>query len=307
LRSLLGDLLAQRLAALSGGTLNKRLYDALQAAIQDGSIATATRLPASRDLARELAVSRNTVLAVYEQLQSEGYLQTRTGSGTFVSAVMSLQRRHELLERAKRSGSWVVEDDYDGEFRFSGSPMPELQGLAADAPVIYLGTFSKTLYPGIRLSYMVVPKSMATRMKMAHSELYRGGYGLVQLTLAAFIREGHYAAHVRRMRQIYSRRRAALVAVISQSLGADWIVHHSNAGLHLVLRLPDSIDDVAFSAELEQCGVLTRPLSSYYLQGTPQRGLLLGYACVDEADIPSAFAPVLARLEHHLQIASISP
>ncbi len=88
MRSLLGDLLAQRLAALSGGTLNKRLYDALQAAIQDGSIATATRLPASRDLARELAVSRNTVLAVYEQLQSEGYLQTRTGSGTFVSAVL---------------------------------------------------------------------------------------------------------------------------------------------------------------------------------------------------------------------------
>ncbi|MGX9362142.1 MocR-like pyridoxine biosynthesis transcription factor PdxR [Pantoea ananatis] len=497
MRSLLGDLLAQRLASLSGGTLNKRLYDVLQAAIQDGSIATATRLPASRDLARELSVSRNTVLAVYEQLQSEGYVQTRTGSGTFVStvlpeqvpgeplirpvtppmkpvrlsrrgsrllassgagshqwgafmpgvpdvshmphdiwrkiqlrlsrrlpvenlsyashggcvelqqaladylrvirsvnctpeqvlitagthqsldllakmlcdpgdraiveepgywgirnvlavngvtliptevdeqglvlppeqpdspvprlicvtpshqyplgAVMSLQRRHELLERAKSSGSWVVEDDYDGEFRFTGSPIPALQGLAADAPVIYLGTFSKTLYPGIRLSYMVVPKSLAARMKMAHSELYRGGYGLVQLTLAEFIREGHYAAHVRRMRQIYSRRRAALVEVISTSLGADWIVHHSNAGLHLVLRLPDSIDDVAFSAELEQCGVLTRPLSSYYLRGTPQRGLLLGYACVDETAIPAAFAPILTRLQHHLQVASVSP
>lgn len=109
------------------------------------------------------------------------------------------------------------------------------------------------------------------------------------------------------MRQIYSRRRAALVEVISTSLGADWIVHHSNAGLHLVLRLPDSIDDVAFSAELEQCGVLTRPLSSYYLRGTPQRGLLLGYACVDEAVIPAAFAPILTRLQHHLQVASVSP
>ncbi len=99
MRSLLGDLLAQRLASLSGGTLNKRLYDVLQAAIQDGSIATATRLPASRDLARELSVSRNTVLAVYEQLQSEGYVQTRTGSGTFVSTVLPEQVPGEPMIR----------------------------------------------------------------------------------------------------------------------------------------------------------------------------------------------------------------
>jgi GntR family transcriptional regulator/MocR family aminotransferase len=498
LRSLLGDLLAQRLNTLSGGTLNKRLYDALQAAIQEGSIVTATRLPASRDLARELGVSRNTVLAVYEQLQSEGYLETRTGSGTFVSAVlpeqvpgscspaqpaspplknirlsrrgakllsqsgagshqwgafmpgvpdvshmphdiwrkiqlrisrrlpvetlsyashggclelqqaladylrvirsvncsaeqvlvtagthqsldllakmlcdpgdsalveepgywgirnvlavngleliptavdeqglvlppeqgdrpaprlicvtpshqyplgavMSLQRRHELLERAKSSGSWVIEDDYDGEFRFAGNPIPALQGLSADAPVIYLGTFSKTLYPGIRLSYMVVPKALAARMKMAHSELYRGGYGLAQLTLAEFIREGHYAAHVRRMRQIYRGRRAALVEIISRSLGPEWVAHHSNAGLHLILGLPESIDDVAFSAELEQRGVLTRPLSSYYLRGSPRRGLLLGYACVDETLMADAFAPILERVQHHLKVASVMP
>jgi GntR family transcriptional regulator / MocR family aminotransferase len=219
--------------------------------------------------------------------------------------VMSLQRRHELLNRAKSTGSWVVEDDYDGEFRFAGSPIPALQGLSPDAPVIYLGTFSKTLYPGIRLSYMVVPKPLATRMKMAHSELYRGGYGLVQLTLAEFIREGHYAAHVRRMRQIYSRRRAALVALISDTLGASWVVHHSNAGLHLILGLPESIDDVAFSAELEQNGVLTRPLSSYYQRGTLRRGLLLGYACVDEAQMATAFAPILQRLQHHLNTTPV--
>ncbi|WP_313684334.1 PLP-dependent aminotransferase family protein [Pantoea sp.] len=496
MRSLLGDLLFQRLNQLSGGSLAKRLYDVLQGAIQEGAIATGVRLPASRDLARELSVSRNTVLAAYEKLQSEGYLETRTGSGTFVclvlpeqspevapapvqrargmntirlsrrgarllsqsgagafqwgafmpgvpdvsymphdiwrkiqlrisrrlpveslsyanhggcvelqqalaeylrvirsvnctaeqvlvtagthqsldllakmlcdpgdsalveepgywgirnvlavngidliptevdeqglvlpaeqsdrpaprlicvtpshqyplGAVMSLQRRHELLNRAKSTGSWVVEDDYDGEFRFAGSPIPALQGLSPDAPVIYLGTFSKTLYPGIRLSYMVVPKPLATRMKMAHSELYRGGYGLVQLTLAEFIREGHYAAHVRRMRQIYSRRRAALVALITDTLGASWVVHHSNAGLHLILGLPESIDDVAFSAELEQNGVLTRPLSSYYQRGTLRRGLLLGYACVDEAQMATAFAPILQRLQHHLKTTPV--
>lgn len=496
MRTLLGDLLAHRLAQNPNGTLGKRLYDVLQCAIQDGSIATGSRLPATRDLARELSVSRNTVLAAYEQLQSEGYLQTRTGSGTFVNdalpeaipqadeppvsaagkpfnfvrlssrgsrlltrsgagphqwgafmpgvpdvshmphdiwrkinlrlsrrmpvealsysshggclqlqqaladylrvirsvnctpeqilitagthqaldllakmlcdpgdgawieepgywgirnvlavngidllptavddqgmtlpdlstgqrpprlicvtpshqyplgSVMSLQRRHQLLALAKNAGSWVVEDDYDGEFRFNESPIPALQGLAADAPVIYLGTFSKTLYPGLRLSYMVVPKPLAARMKMAHSELYRGGNGLVQLTLAEFIREGHYAAHVRKMRQLYSRRRAELVRVIRDSLGDRFIAQQSNAGLHLILSLPDNIDDVALSAELEQNGVLTRPLSAYYLLGTTRRGLLLGYACVEEEQMAAKFAPVLACLTRRLQSAA---
>lgn len=172
-----------------------------------------------------------------------------------LGSVMSLQRRHQLLELARQAGSWVIEDDYDGEFRFAASPIPALQGLAPDAPVIYLGTFSKTLYPGLRLSYMVVPKPLAARMKMAHSELYRGGNGLVQLTLAEFIREGHYAAHVRKMRQLYSRRRAELVRVIRDTLGEGFIGQQSNAGLHLVLSLPTDIDDVALSAELEQNGV----------------------------------------------------
>lgn len=491
--TLLSDLLAHRFSQSGPGTLSKRLYDALQQAIQEGAIGTGHRLPASRDLARELGVSRNTVLIVYEQLQSEGYLQMRRGSGTFVcetlpeqtpsdtrvlatpvpapfrsinlshrgtrllscsgaaahqwgafmpgvpdvsyvphdiwrkiqrrisrclpveslsyschggcqalqqaladylhlmrsvncssdqilitagthqsldliakmlcdpgdsawieepgywgsrsvlsvngitlvpmavdeqgmllppepdadqpvpklicvtpshqyplGAVMSLQRRKQLIRWAKSTGSWIVEDDYDGEFRFGESPIPALQGLSPDAPVIYLGTFSKTLYPGIRLSYMVVPAPLAARMKMAYSELYRGGNGLIQLTLAAFIREGHYAAHVRRMRQLYSRRRAILMRVISETLGPDWIVHSSNAGLHLVLLLPAGIDDVALSAELEQQGILTRPLSSYYLQGTGRRGLLLGYACVDEASIAEKFMPVLHCLQQRL-------
>ncbi|MCU5772577.1 PLP-dependent aminotransferase family protein [Erwiniaceae bacterium BAC15a-03b] len=492
MRSLLGDLLAHRLSRMTTGALSKRLYDALQSAIQEGAIAPGARLPATRDLAAELAVSRNTVLAAYEQLQSEGYLQTRAGSGTFVSdplpdlcptpegaakkplstpfsplrlskrgntllsrsgvgpfqwgafmpgvpdvshvphdiwrkiqlrlsrrmpfasltysphggclelqqaladylrvvrsvvctpdqivitagthqsldllakmlcdpgdsawmeepgywgirnvlavngvkivptavdnggmnppqhedaltpprlicvtpshqyplgVVMSLERRQRLLSLAREWGSWVVEDDYDSEFRFADSPIPALQGLAPDAPVIYLGTFSKTLYPGIRISYMVLPKQLAPRMKMAHSELYRGGNGLVQLTLAEFIREGHYAAHVRRMRQLYSKRRAALVAAITRELGPQFLNLQNNAGLHLVLVLPDTIDDVAVSAELEQAGVLTRALSGYYMSGAKRRGLLLGYACVDEAQMAETFAPIAHCLKRHL-------
>ena len=495
MHSLLGDLVARRLNQQSGATLGKRLYDALQQAIQDNDIAGGTRLPASRDLARDLGISRNTVLSAYEQLQSEGYLETRTGSGTFVSLrlpdpqlpvvplapggsrvrhsvapqisrrgnrlltrsgagahqwgafmpgvpdvshfpqdiwrkitrrlsyrlplatlsytapggyaplqqalveylrvvrsvqctadqiligagihqtldllskmlcdpgdrawieepgywgirnmltingvdvepipvdgegmtlpdtgddfrpprlicvtpshqyplgmVMSMARRRALVERAREWGSMIIEDDYDSEFRFNDLPIPALQGLCEDAPVIYLGTFSKTLYPGLRISYAVLPRALATRIKMAHSELYRGGNGLTQLTLAEFIREGHYAAHVRKMRQLYGKRRDALVAVIERTLGPEYVLHQSHAGLHLILALPGSIDDVALSAELEQRGVLTRPLSGYYMGSGRRNGLLLGYACVEADAMETTFMPVVeclsARLHH---------
>lgn len=492
MRSLLGDLVAHRLSQTASGTLTRRLYDALQGAIQEGVIAPGARLPASRDLAAELGMSRNTVLVAYEQLQAEGYLQTRAGSGTFVcdmlserspavdktrvapassafshhqlsqrgnrllsrsgvghrqwgafmpgvpdvsrfphdvwrkierqlrarlpvaslsyshhggyaqlqqalveylrvvrsvnctadqilitagthqaidllakmlcdpgdsawieepgywgirnvlavngveivpvavddeglnpptpgddfrpprlicvtpshqyplGVVMSLARRQALADLAKEWGSWIIEDDYDSEFRFAGSPIPALQGLAADTSVIYLGTFSKTLYPGLRISYVVLPKMLAARFKMAHSELYRGGNGLAQLTLAEFIRDGHYAAHVRRMRRIYSQRREALLAVIHRELGPEYVLHNSNAGLHLILSLPDTIDDVALSAELEQQGVLTRPLSGYYMSGAQRRGLILGYACVEADAMAQTFAPIVRCLARRL-------
>ncbi|STS86852.1 transcriptional regulator GabR [Klebsiella variicola] len=89
-------------------------------------------------------------------------------------------------------GSWIVEDDYDSEFRFSGQPIPALQGLVPDAPVVYIGTFSKTLYPGLRLGYVVIPRPLVSDLKHAHAELYRGGHSLIQMALAEFITAGHY-------------------------------------------------------------------------------------------------------------------
>ncbi len=124
-----------------------------------------------------------------------------------LGAVMSLERRQRLLALARQQGSWIVEDDYDSEFRFSGQPIPALQGLVADAPVVYIGTFSKTLYPGLRLGYVVIPRPLVSDLKHAHAELYRGGHSLIQMALAEFITAGHYSAHIRRMRLLYSRRR----------------------------------------------------------------------------------------------------
>lgn len=484
MRPMLADLILQRLEQQSGDVpLNQRLYDALRHAILEGALPAGARLPASRDLAAEAGVSRNTVLHAYGQLQAEGYLQARVGSGSFVAAiapdsqlasgrapaavpapappavlarrasallaqaaaaprqwgafmpgvpdvtefphrawsriqsrlwrdpapelltyghggglpqlraaianhlrvarsvqcepeqvlvtegvhqavdlsvrmlldpgdtvwvedpgywgfhavlrtqavrvrplrvepgddgpragwprqgarprlifvtpshqyplgsVMSLARRRELLEFARAAGSWIVEDDYDSEFRFAGRPIPAMQGLAPDSPVIYVGTFSKTLFPGLRVAYMVLPRALAPAFRTAHADLYREGHGITQAALATLMDSGQYAAHIRRMRVLYGRRRALLVQLVQRELGPEALHSHaSNAGLHLTLSLPAGCDDVAIARAAAVRGVLTRPLSRYYQQPARARaGLLLGYACVREEHIAPAF------------------
>ena len=502
MKSICADLVLQRMAprrndagraSSSGTTLNRQLYECLRSAILDASLPPSSPLPASRDLAREIGVSRNTVLHAYEQLRAEGYVHSRVGSGTFVAAttpesflaagrttpetdnapattrlsrraqqllanasaaplqwgafmpgvpdvtqfphrqfsriltrlwrnpapelltyshggghpalraaiaehlrvarsvrcepdqilvtegvhqavdltlrmlvdprdtvwveepgywgfhkvlqmgstvvrpmqvesvdsalprgrtpprlifttpshqyplgsVMSLARRRELLDIARASEGWVVEDDYDSEFRFAGRPIPSMQGMEPDAPVIYVGTFSKTLFPGLRVGYMVLPRALAAPFRTAHADLYREGHAITQAALAELIEQGHYAAHIRRMRVLYGRRRALLVALIVQHLGAEYLdAQSSNAGLHLVLRLPDAADDVAIADAARARGVLTRPLSRYYLRHDPRgggrRGLLLGYACVEESDIEPAFRALVECLREFI-------
>ncbi len=202
---------------------------------------------------------------------------------------MSLRRRRALLDVARRHGSWIVEDDYDSEFRYAGQPIPSLQGMEPDAPVLYVGTFSKTLYPGLRMGYLVLPKALAGAMQAAHADLYRSGHLITQATVAEFIQAGDYAAHIRRMRPLYARRRALLAGLIERYLGPDALhAHGSNAGLHLVLRLPADVDDVAVANTARARGILVRPLSRYFAGAAVQRGLLLGYACVPEDEIRPA-------------------
>jgi len=203
---------------------------------------------------------------------------------------LSLARRKALLALARRHQSWIIEDDYDSEFRFSGQPYPSLQGLEADAPVIYMGTFSKTLYPALRIGYIVVPKMLAEPLRIAASEIYRGGHLLIQRALGEFIRQGHYMDHIRRMRLLYGQRRQFLCKLIERYLGPSFLspVNH-DAGLHLVLHLPSGCDDVAIAAQALKRGVKVRPLSQYYMHPQSLRGLLLGYACVNERQCQDAF------------------
>ncbi|HEX5698119.1 MAG TPA: PLP-dependent aminotransferase family protein [Rhodoferax sp.] len=209
-------------------------------------------------------------------------------------AVMSLQRRHQILSLARQHQAWILEDDYDSEFRFSGPPISSLAGLDTDQRVIYLGSFSKVLYPGLKLGYMVVPKGLAAAFKRAHYDLNRPGQMPVQAALAEFIEMGHFASALRRARQSYAQRRASLLAALQPCLGPKAQITGAEQGLHLCLRLPDTLDDKALAQRIRKLGLTVRPLSAYCLNRSPLRGLIIGYgyAPLDEIE---HFGPLLAR------------
>jgi GntR family transcriptional regulator/MocR family aminotransferase len=209
-------------------------------------------------------------------------------------AVMSLPRRHQLLSLARQHQAWILEDDYDSEFRFSGPPIASLAGLDTDQRVIYLGSFSKVLYPGLKLGYLVVPKGLAAAFKRAHYDLNRPGQMPVQAALAEFIDMGHFASAMRRARQSYAQRRASLLAALQPCLGPLAQITGAEQGLHLCLRLPDTLDDKALTQQLGKLGLTVRPLSGYCLKQTGLRGLIIGYGYAPQADIEH-FGPVLAR------------
>ena len=215
-----------------------------------------------------------------------------------LGSVMPLSRRVQLLASARAWGSWVIEDDYDSEFRFSGRPIAALKGLEPDAPVIYVGTFSKTLYPGLRVGYLVLPTALVEPFQAAHAELYREGHLMTQAVLASFIGQGHYASHIRRMRVLYGRRRAMLAHLIERRLGPEWVhATGSEAGLHLVMNFPEPISDVKVTAEALSRGILVKPLSGYYAADTaPRAGLMLGYACVPEEQMTACFERLRASI-----------
>jgi GntR family transcriptional regulator/MocR family aminotransferase len=481
MQTMLSDLLLQRLGQQIDGPRNRELCKIFKETILDGSLAVGTRLPPTRELAKDLNISRNTVLYAYEQLLAEGYVVTRTGSGTYVADttpdralldmstdqskgslntefslsrrgrnliadprasrhqwgafmpgvpdvtafptkvwsqltvkhwrsaginnltyghqggnprlkqalvkhlrmsrslvcepeqilitdgihqaihlcvhlltdpqnrawvedpgywgirniltalgldivgipvdaegmnpsphnmalpprlifvtpshqyplgyVMSLSRRRMLLEYANKQDAWIVEDDYDSEFRYGGRPLAALQGLEPNARVFYTGTFSKTLFPGLRLGYLVVPPQMVSAFQNGLAELYREGRWMTQDILADFIEEGHYSSHIRRMRQLYGMRRNLLRAAIMQHIGESALLSaDSNAGLHLAIGLPAGLNDREIARQAQQQRITALPLSRYYVQQTPVQGFVLGYGCVPDDEIDPAFS-----------------
>ena len=209
--------------------------------------------------------------------------------------VMSLERRHQLLTLARQHRAWVLEDDYDSEFRFSGPPISSLAGLDTQAQVLYLGSFSKVLYPGLKLGYMVVPKSLAAAFKRAHYDLNRPGQMPLQAALAEFIDMGHFASALRKARQSYGQRRQCLLAALQPCLGEHARITGAEQGLHLCMRLHDHLDDKALALQLRQSGLLVRPLSSYCINRTDLKGLVIGYGYAPLSEI-ARFGPIMAEV-----------
>jgi GntR family transcriptional regulator / MocR family aminotransferase len=190
---------------------------------------------------------------------------------------MGATRRMLLLTWAARVGAWIIEDDYDSEYRFGSRPIASLQGLDTDGRVIYVGTFSKVMFPALRLGYMVVPPDLVSAFCAARDSADVFSSTLYQAVMTEFIREGHFARHIRRMRMLYMERRSALVDAIQTQMGGTLEVIGAEAGLHLVALLPRGTDDVAVSKHAAVRGVSAIPLSSCCSQSPARGGLILGY------------------------------
>ncbi|WP_321895178.1 MocR-like pyridoxine biosynthesis transcription factor PdxR [Paraburkholderia heleia] len=204
--------------------------------------------------------------------------------------VMSLARRRMLLEYARQHQCWIIEDDYDSEFRYGSRPLASLQGLDTAGQVIYVGSFGKTLFPGLRVGYLVAPEALAESFATASAELYREGQLLQQAVLAEFIAEGHFTSHIRKMRALYGQRRQVLLDAVSRRYGDALPAMGGDAGLHVVMQLPEGSDDRAVAEAALARNIVVRPLSGYYSsRERANPGLLIGYACVPDEEIGPAF------------------
>lgn len=197
---------------------------------------------------------------------------------------MSLARRLRLLEWANRANTWILEDDYDSEYRYTGRPLAALQGLDQAGRVIYIGTFSKVLFPSLRLGYVVVPPDLIDPFVTALALTNRSVPTIDQAVLADFIVESHFARHIRRMRMLYAERQSILVDLVKRNLAGIVEISPAEAGLHLIGWLTNG-DDRLISKQLADHGIHAVPISAYSSLPLSRKGLILGYAGINKQQI----------------------
>ncbi len=190
---------------------------------------------------------------------------------------MTAARRLALLDWALRREAWVLEDDYDSEYRYVSRPLGALQGMDAHDRVIYIGTFSNVLFPAVRVGYLVVPPSLWRRFVDAREAFDLFSPTLYQSALAEFLREGHFARHLRRMRGVYLARRDALLTGLARHCEGRLTVHNADAGLHVAVLLPPGVDDAEVVRRMAGRGLTGTALSTCYAGMAGRTGLLLGF------------------------------
>lgn len=213
-----------------------------------------------------------------------------------LGVVMSLQRRLALLAWAREAKAWVLEDDYDSEYRYTGRPLAALRSLDDDGRVIYMGSLSKLLFPSLRLGYLVAPPQLTAALRQARAVIDDQPAMSTQPALAAFFQSGLLTAHVRRMRKLYAHRQQLLLAAAARHLAGRIELRPDEAGLHLVGQLVGTLatqyDDETVSGMLRQAGLVVPPLSRYDVGPQGRRGLMFGYAAVPDARIEPAIARI---------------
>ena len=213
-----------------------------------------------------------------------------------LSVVMSLKRRFALLKAAEQSDAWIIEDDYDSEFYFGGQPLPTLKSVDTSNRVIYVGTFSKSLFPSLRVGFLLSPPDLVETFEKLCKSCLQGVPTSLQATIAEFMDEGYFATHVRRMRQIYAERYQALMTAADEKLGGLLDMQPTQSGLHTVGFLPPGLDEDAISIRLKEAGITAHPISRYCISPVRRKGLVLGFGSVRTEDIRAGIAEMVTIL-----------
>jgi GntR family transcriptional regulator/MocR family aminotransferase len=219
---------------------------------------------------------------------------------------MSAPRRLKLLDWARNEGAWIIEDDYDSEYRFGNLPIAALQGLDRDSRVIYIGTFTKMMFPALRLGYLVLPRDLLAPFIAVRKGMDMFSPTFHQAVLADFIREGHFDRHIRRTRALCRERRTTLVAALERELGDAVRVLGDAAGMYLTAALPDSVDDVAVGLRAGEVGLRVMPLSTFYLGRPRRRGIVLGYGGVGVPEIEEGVSRLVPIVREQLDARSVA-
>lgn len=216
-----------------------------------------------------------------------------------LGVTMSATRRFQLLEWADKTGAWIIEDDYDSEYRYDSMPIASLQGLDVSGRVIYTGTLSKVLFPALRLGYIVIPVDLVERFAAVRQAMDICPNHASQAVLANFIKEGHFTRHIRRMRKVYEDRRRVLVAELERQLGLSYEIVGTAAGMHLTLLLGDQVRDTQIADAAVQRKLWISALSLSYVGPFPRQGLVLGFGNTPSTQIPAAVRMLKDILRRH--------
>src|SRR5581483_11669036 len=205
-----------------------------------------------------------------------------------LGATMTAARRLQLLEWAQQADTWIVEDDYDSEYRYESMPVASLQGLDQNSRVIYIGTFSKTLFPSLRLGYMVIPPDLVDRFSGVRSATDICPPLFYQAVLADFMDQGYYARHIRKTRLLYAERRSVLVEALNSAFGSSLGILGAEAGMHLTITLPPGVPDHEISLRAAEERLWLWPLSATYAGKNARQGFVLGFGSTKATDIPKS-------------------